>query len=88
MKSTLYFSCAFLLILPACSGQPATLQGADAQFVDRTCIRTTGSHIRRTGDACQPVAGRAYGKSDIDRTGANDMGRALATMDPSISIGR
>lgn len=78
MKATLYCG----------SGQPTTLHGADAQVVDRTCVRSTGSHIRRAGDACLPVAGRTYGKSDIDRTGTNDMGQALATMDPSIRIGR
>lgn len=88
IKATLYCGFGLLLALSACSGQPTTLHGADAQVVDRTCVRSTGSHIRRAGDACLPVAGRTYGKSDIDRTGTNDMGQALATMDPSIRIGR
>jgi hypothetical protein len=74
--------------LSACSGQPTILHAADAQAVERTCLRATGSHIRRAGDSCLPVAGRAYGKRDIERTGRTDMAQALVTMDPSVRIGR
>ncbi|MGE0581709.1 MAG: hypothetical protein AB7P31_06215 [Steroidobacteraceae bacterium] len=88
MKAVLLCSFGATLGLAACAGQPTTLHGVEAQAVERACVQSTGSRIRRANDECLPVAGRAYGRSDIVRRGANDVGQALAAMDPSISLGR
>lgn len=50
------------------------------------CIRDTGSHIRRAKGECLPVAGRSYGQEDVQRTGAQDVGRALQRLDPSVTV--
>lgn len=89
MKATFLCCLGIALGLSACAGQPTTLHGgADVQAVERSCVQSTGSRIRRDDGECLPVAGRAYGKSDIDRTGTRDLAQALTTMDPSISVGR
>ncbi|MBV6417764.1 MAG: hypothetical protein CMLOHMNK_02528 [Steroidobacteraceae bacterium] len=74
--------------LAACASGPDTIRAADSSLVDHTCIVSTGSHIRRAASECLPVNGRAYSESDIDRTGAVDLARALTLLDPSISVGR
>lgn len=74
--------------LAACASEPATIRAADTSYLDRSCIVSTGSHIRRTGSDCLPVDGRAYSGSDIDRTGSVDLARALSLLDPAISTGR
>ncbi|RPE77242.1 hypothetical protein [Vulcaniibacterium tengchongense] len=54
---------------------------------DRHCLRHTGSLIRadRAGKrGCNPVAGRAYDRDDIDRTGAIDLADALRRLDPAV----
>ncbi|MDO5611214.1 MAG: hypothetical protein Q4G62_10675 [Pseudomonadota bacterium] len=72
-------------------------QRAEANVSDRHCLRYTGSRItadrerRRTRNpqsanqadtpACAAVAGRAYSREDIERTGAVDLADALRRLD-------
>lgn len=62
---------------------------------DPNCLRETGSRITaaenqramragKPADRCASVAGRAYDRDDIDRTGAIDVGDALRRLDTSI----
>lgn len=88
MKVIFLCTLATALWLSACSGQPTTIHGTDVQAQDRSCVRSTGSRIRRDDGECLPVAGRSYGESELDRTGATDVGQALSAIDPSISVGR
>lgn len=88
MKVIFICTLAGTLWLSACAGQPATIHGADLQGQDRSCVRSTGSRIRRDDHECLPVAGRSYGEADLDRTGATDVGQALSAIDPAISVGR
>jgi hypothetical protein len=53
---------------------------------DRNCLRSTGSLIPPAKGACLPVAGRSYGRDDIQRTGATTMGGALRLLDPSVQV--
>lgn len=53
---------------------------------DRNCVRSTGSHIPPPKGQCLPVNGRSYSQKDIQRTGTNNIGRALQMLDPSIQV--
>ncbi len=54
---------------------------------DRHCLRATGSRIvRKDKYACLGVPGRSYDRGDLERTGAIDIGDALQSLDPSISV--
>ena len=53
---------------------------------DHNCIRDTGSHIPPPKGKCLPVAGRTYSHDDIQRTGQQDVGRALQQLDPSVQV--
>lgn len=88
MKAVLLCGVGAVLGLAACASPSTTVHGVEAQAIERDCVQSTGSRIRRANDECLPVAGRAYGRSDIDRRGAGDVGQALAAMDPSINLGR
>lgn len=52
----------------------------------RQCLRDTGSHIPPPKGQCLPVAGSSYDQQDIQRTGQQDIGRALQMLDPSLQI--
>lgn len=52
----------------------------------RTCIRSTGSHIKPPKGQCLPVIGRTYTRQDIQNTGQTDIGEALQRLDPSVSV--
>jgi hypothetical protein len=54
---------------------------------DYNCLRSTGSRIRPKAGECLPVAGRAYRREDIERTGARNTADALRMLDPRITIG-
>lgn len=53
----------------------------------RTCIRDTGTHIKRSKGECVPVAGSSYSQKDLQRTGAATTAEALRMLDPSVQIG-
>ncbi len=54
---------------------------------DHNCIRDTGSHIPPPKGKCLPVSGRSYSHEDIQRTGQQDLGQALQSLDPSVQAG-
>lgn len=95
---TLVFSASAQTPTPATSAKPAdtTSHGptaadtpiADERPTDRNCLKETGSRIAPTADRkgrkCVNVAGRAYDREDIDRTGAIDLGDALRKLDPAV----
>lgn len=56
------------------------------KFIDRKCLRQTGSHIVRHKDkrGCMDVIGSSYSQEDLERTGAVDIGQALRLLDPAI----
>lgn len=54
----------------------------------RHCLRSTGSLIPPPKGQCLPVAGSSYSQQDLERTGTNDIGRALQMLDPSVTLGR
>jgi hypothetical protein len=51
---------------------------------DPTCLTATGSQIADTAK-CRGF-GRSYSTEDIQRTGTNSAGDALALLDPSITV--
>lgn len=64
---------------------------------DHRCLRHTGSTItasrnqrdflRRDGTSrqrCAPVAGRAYSREELERTGAGNLRDALRMLDPAV----
>lgn len=53
---------------------------------DRSCIQDTGSHIKRHDQACLPVSGNSYSREELQRTGKQDIGRALQELDPSVQV--
>lgn len=71
---------------------------AERPLDDYRCLRHTGSlitasrnqrvHSRKLGKApnarCAPVAGRAWTRDDLDRTGATNVLDALRMLDPSV----
>lgn len=71
---------------------------AERPLDDYRCLRHTGSLVTasrnrrealRPGVAthkprCAPVAGRAWSREDLDRTGANNVLDALRMLDPSV----
>lgn len=83
---------------PTVEQTPPTLDQAarslnehDDDAVASNCVRETGTRIpgkARSKDpkACQP--GRAYDRSDIDRTGASSLADALQRLDPAVTIRR
>jgi hypothetical protein len=48
-----------------------------------TCLHT-GTRIRLEEGECANVSGRAYSRSDIERTGALTVDEALRMLDPAI----
>lgn len=77
------------------SAEPADLRAADAAneaSVKPYCLQETGSlitasqnrHAAKADKKCAPVAGRAYSRRDIERTGAFDLAAALRRLDPAI----
>lgn len=70
---------------------PAT-QVADATqepLSDRYCLRETGSRIVARQNAkgqkrCNAMAGRAYTREDLDRTGQVNIADALRMLDPAV----
>jgi hypothetical protein len=62
---------------------------AEVHSSARTCLRHTGSRIvRRDRERCIDVAGRAYTRDEIHRTGAVSVGEALGRLDPSLRVSR
>jgi len=55
-----------------------------AAVKDPTCLTATGSLIADTSK-CRGF-GRSYSTEDIQRTGSNSAGDALALLDPSITV--
>lgn len=52
---------------------------------DAHCLRETGTRIkRRDKNGCISAFGRAYTRDDLERTGHNDLGSALSTLDPAV----
>lgn len=64
----------------------ASSQRAVPPLNSRMCIRDTGSHIPPPKGQCLPVAGSSYSQNDIQRTGATNLGQALQTLDPSVTV--
>lgn len=65
---------------------PADGKRAVPPLDSRACIRDTGSHIPPPKGQCLPVAGSSYSRTDLQRTGATDISRALQMLDPSVTV--
>ena len=58
---------------------------ADRQTAaDPTCLRDTGTRIKRPPGQCNAASGRVYGAYDLRATGQPTVGEALRQIDPSI----
>ncbi len=68
------------------NGPYAKQKGSVPPLDSRQCIRDTGSHIPPRTGQCLPVAGRSYSAQDIQRTGAINIGQALRTLDPAVTV--
>lgn len=69
----------------------ATKEAAEPSGASASCLRATGSRIVRRNDDAQCVAqnGRAYEKTDLDRTGRTNLtnttrGHGLRSLDPAV----
>jgi len=54
---------------------------------DPNCFTDTGSRLPAGKPTCNGF-GRSYSEEDIRRTGSATVGRALALLDPSITVSR
>ena len=85
--------------IPAASRDARVAELPDTRpLSDYRCLRHTGSLItasrnererQRPSDSrekprCAPVAGRAWTREDLERTGAMSVGEALRMLDPSV----
>lgn len=66
-----------------------TADAAQAPLSERHCLRDTGSRIVARNNAkgqkqCNGLAGRAYTREDLDRTGHLNIADALRTLDPAV----
>lgn len=74
---------------PAIESSSERDQGSDDDTMTAAkahCVRDTGSRLRNHARMEQQrcLAGRAYDRADIDRTGEMDLARAIRKLDPSI----
>jgi hypothetical protein len=77
------------LALCACAATSQNLNSkpASAAATDPNCLAYTGSNITPAKSSCRGF-GRSYSNADIERTGTNSAGDALAQLDPSITVHR
>lgn len=72
---------------PAKPADVTEISGDQGQMDTPNCLHQAGTRIvNKDKHACVNAAGRSFSGKDIRRTGANDVGRALELMDPSIQI--
>lgn len=69
------------------AGQPA--DATQAPVSERYCVRDTGSrivarHNTKGKKQCNGLAGRAYTREDLDRTGHFNIADALRSLDPAV----
>jgi hypothetical protein len=78
---------ATALVLAACATTPNVKPNATSAALTQNpaCVTQTGSHIAGNRADCAAF-GRSYSRDDIDRTGKVDLGDALQTLDPTITI--
>ena len=83
------------LALCACAATSQNLNSkpASAAATDPNCLSYTGSNIAPANNAAPGKSacrgyGRSYSSADIERTGTNSAGDALAQLDPSITVHR
>ena len=75
--------CGCAATSPNVNSQPA----ASAAAANPNCLAYTGSNIAPAKSGCRAF-GRSYSSADIERTGTNSAGDALAQLDPSITVHR
>ena len=74
---------------PPTAPADAGAEEAKEPLSDRFCLRETGSRIVARQNAngqkrCNAMAGRAYTREDLDRTGQINIADALRTLDASV----
>jgi hypothetical protein len=74
------------LALGACAGPAprATLATAPQTAPDPFCLRETGSRLPVAPGKCLPVAGHSISRSDLESTGARNLGEALNRLLPML----
>jgi hypothetical protein len=75
--------CGCAATSPNVNSKPA----ASAAAANPNCLAYTGSNIAPAKSDCRAF-GRSYSSADIERTGTNSAGDALAQLDPSITVHR
>ena len=90
-RSNLLIHIAVMLVVAApafaVDPEPAkpAAETADRQTAaDPTCLRDTGTRIKRPPGQCNAASGRVYGVYDLRATGQPTVGEALRQIDPSI----
>jgi hypothetical protein len=90
-RSNLLILVAMTLVVaaPAFAADPEpakpAAETADRQTAaDPTCLRDTGTRIKRPQGQCNAASGRVYGADDLRATGQPTVGEALRQIDPSI----
>jgi hypothetical protein len=78
---------ATALVLAACAATAPNVKpnATSAVAQNPACVTQTGSRIAGNSANCAAF-GRSYSRDDIDKTGKVDLGDALQTLDPSITI--
>jgi hypothetical protein len=81
--------CGCAATSPNVSSKPAAsaASAASASAANPNCLAYTGSNITPAKSDCRAF-GRSYSSADIERTGRNSAGDALAQLDPSITVHR
>jgi hypothetical protein len=78
---------AALVICGCAATSPNVNSKPAASAANPNCLAYTGSNITPAKSDCRAF-GRSYSSADIERTGTNSAGDALAQLDPSITVHR
>lgn len=70
------------LALAACAGPAPRVATVPQTIPDPSCLRETGGRLPVAPGKCLPVAGRSFSRSDLELTGATNVGEALNRLLP------
>ena len=88
VKPLLLGLCLSASVAACATGSQARYDFDATPTAHSTCIRETGTRIRRPANECVPVPGRSYSRESINNTGAITLTEALRMLDPAITATR
>ncbi len=83
LRPILTGACVLVLFAACATGKDAQ-RTASTAGPEHMCVSATGQRVKST-QPCS-VFGRSWSREDLERTGQPDIGPALQTLDPSITV--